>query len=874
VGQQAGELFVGRRRQVDEVIALLQTPGPAIGGGTTIFALGLPGIGKTYLLNHLEARAGELGPHVFVFPRHELVPDHPVRDATDQVTTAWNTLQRSIETRILFLDLVAKDDPTDLEHFDEFRGAAQIVHGGRSTPRAPDVDLPGNTLVSRRLSMRDSSVVTNITYEAGSSELTQQDVARLQADVDAKFLEGWTVWAAHRHVLLAIDDFELLAGTHFAEWLLDQVPRLPQLVVVAACAASAVPKLRRPRSQDLHHWHLGPLTLEEVEGYFAARFAPIVVAEGVPEVAYRYTDGHPGGVDLVADLVGERGADTLSAVDLRLTLDRLPPDPDGKWAALVAQILASVSDTPLMTAAEACSVVDRFDPQLLGDLVGWPREQVKRTIEQLDGIGLTHRLRFGPAGRAPGWHRMCGFVRRALAESLAAQSDELGRYHRLAARHFAGRLEAIEDGESGEYTSWYRYERADWQRYKSEWLHHTSQVPGAGFLTRARFTIVFLEAFFWWGCYEPFGFNHQLLLDWLHTDLRYSASADESPEEKDEEHKDAQLGANLGFLLEHYPPGHRKESDRWPEILQRLRRIRRLCGLHEFAKVEPDERRDLDRVEALLRVFMAHACHHGPPQLHRAAAGHFDRSLELCAELDDGWMTAWLLFEKAEHLVEQGEGAEGLELVRRSARALADITAAEHDGPTGDGAELDWDEELVANLWRLHGDLLRARSPALAGEAFASYGRALLNAYRFLGRRPPDPYTTRYYWEITSRIAERLVEAAAAGDEAADRARALYDVLALEDDVFDEPFDGAAVAAALADGDAVALAAALFPRGPEPDELHEHESEVVDRWNTFMDDAPPTGADVDLLLSLPDLPGLPGLPGGSGREGEAGGEPG
>ena len=67
------------------------------------------------------------------------------------------------------------------------------------------------------------------------------------------------------------------------------------------------------------------------------------------------------------------------------------------------------------------------------------------------------------------------------------------------------------------------------------------------------------------------------------------------------------------------------------------------------------------------------------------------------------------------------------------------------------------DEELIANLHRLHADILwQAGEQA---EAFDSHGRALLHAYFFQCKTPshrPDTYTVAFYLEQVERAHERL----------------------------------------------------------------------------------------------------------------------
>src|SRR5262249_34189015 len=108
----------------------------------------------------------------------------------------------------------------------------------------------------------------------------------------------------------------------------------------------------------------------------------------------------------------------------------------------------------------------------------------------------------------------------------------------------------------------------------------------------------------------------------------------------------------------------------------------------------------------------------------------------------------------------QAEEAESF-IARSAARCLS--LALDGDGDDDELAEDDheWDFELMANLHRARADACWLRGEWL--KAAPDYGRAVANAYWFQGNpHDPDECTQRFYLEMTSRAAERVLTLAQA----------------------------------------------------------------------------------------------------------------
>jgi tetratricopeptide (TPR) repeat protein len=404
-------------------------------------------------------------------------------------------------------------------------------------------------------------------------------------------------------------------------------------------------------------------------------------------------------------------------------------------------------------------------------------------------------------------------VRRELAYRLEKLDRErFLRLHRLAAEHCAAWISEYEEEEdvdptSLSYDAWYRYEDPSWQAAKREWLYHQTRASSSGKdereLGRLRFTRVFLDAFWWWGCYLEFPFCRTLLEDWRMTQ------------------EDQDWTTAFTQLLDAYPHGYEKEKEaqdwrkgelsRWDAVHAALLDIREACGLSGNPQGFDDAERRHTR--ALIENFLAHAARYqsSDEAAYGDAVGHYAEAVLLFEEDNDAWDTAWTRFERSELHLEHGRVDEARADWSYVTELVPDLR----------------DEELAANLHRLAADAHLRKGDIDA--AFAAHGRAVLHAYLFQRRpHPPDEYTLAFYAEQVARALERLVEHACGGGDAARAAELLA-----------APFPGRPGLPPAEDLDALCrkpkpdlqtLSAALFPDPPLVDELHRRSSKFVQRW--------------------------------------------
>lgn len=386
-------------------------------------------------------------------------------------------------------------------------------------------------------------------------------------------------------------------------------------------------------------------------------------------------------------------------------------------------------------------------------------------------------------------------MHRVIAEYARTKlsPEESVQLHRKAIAYYAEQLETSIDQETGAYLSWYRYERADWQAMKDAWLYHLAHCDdmAAGLIAFLR---VYFDAFWWWGYYQRFPFCERLIREWRQREL--------DPWVRE--------GLDLvqGFQ-DAYPAGYDKAAGRaWGQVDAALARLRGLLGLEGATAAIQGE--DARRVRGFLDFFLAEACAYGRADPSAALALY--RSAHDLFEEDEGsgWVAAWIWFYVAQYLLEQADPAQARQY------CLDSLTGADEAQPLEKR-----DSELFANDYRLLGDLALGADDLDA--AAAHYRRAAFYAYAFQGvPEPADSYTMAFYREITQRIAAQALHLYRASRP---RGRALCERLrefwapGWAPDPATAP---AELEAALASGDAVALAACLFPPGLEEQELLEH----------------------------------------------------
>jgi len=752
VAASAGEVFVGRAALLQAIIGT-----PPQGEARFADASGIPGIGKTEFIKHIAA---------FAHSEH------------------------GITALPLFVDTVSA--PTNLadayntfvDHLTKF--AARL---GSWTGRASLVGDFDNELAAIEQRWTQLEVTNTVNAESATitSDLGNVSVgfggleggiygAKRRATV-AAFAAIFGVAFKRKPLLVTVDGYDEVAGTPVGEWLLDVLGRLPNtLVVLGRTSVARAPTVAPDRTLSAE---LTLFSREEVATLLAEHLGSSP-GDALVDAVCAWSEGHPGTAAIAAKFL--RTLDDPQAATIAARLAVLPTALEAERAKLAVEFMSSLGGAAFVDIAEACAATRVFDEELLSTLLNGPVPD--GAIDLLRVAGIVESV--GDADAAT--FRVHTFIREPLLQ--LAKPGVRKRLHQRAAAHEYELLcqdEPELDGDARPYESWYRYEKPEWQARLREWLHHQregAQTENEIRRARLKFVRIFLDAFWWWGCYVEFPFCRDLIADWER------ARSD-----------DGEWLTDLRTFLDAYPTGARKQdATGWIDVEAALIGARRECGIDGNASAITE--RDARHTRALIDNFLAHACRYracaddGQRHAHYGRAiGYYAESAALLERGGESWELAWTLFETAELHADNAQH-DTARIAWRSAVAAA----------------LDEEDyELTANLHRLRADIHWHEKQQ--ADAFSAHGRAVLHAYFFQSMTPshrPDAYTVLFYLEQVERVFERLRGLDAPTLAAAvETLRAPFDTTATADEV----------SAALAGTDPHALAGLLFPPAPQEDEL-------------------------------------------------------
>ena len=787
-------IFVGRAEQKQQVLESLRH----VEKGIVYDIVGVHGIGKSTFLTRVRDEAMQFSqpPEIYEVDLTErgLALEFGPETSSTITATLWQTFVRARNLMLKCADHFTKT--VDRCHdFDDFKLRVEKV--------SKDAD---RFLAEQDFRLKDSGSSSVF----ARNEAVLERLRAFQRSVDESFLNAWEDFTARRKALFLVDSFESFAFTELGRWLIDMALRMPNTLTLFARVPTGT-RTELAQYEQLQQVDLGYFSFEEVQTYLRLEFPQESLKHGVAEMIYRYTDGHPGGMALTARLISEKGSD-IDPRELRRLLDRLPDDRRQRWSSLVHLIVETVRDPLLREAVDAASVTWSFDGSLLAALLGVPDDgpDVRNAVNALAAYRLTQRVLADVRGNR---FRLIEFIRLSLGDDLRVNS--LSRWESLNGRAAAHYFELLQQDEASypddPYHRWYRYEKQAWQANKQDWLYHSGQLRGRKDLTRARFVLVFLEAFWWYGCYYPFPFNAQLLLDWERATNSVGVATDAAESQKDEA-----LTAHLRFLLEKYPLGPDKDSADWDSMRDHLLDVRRLCGLEPGRNlpVDPEESQQLRRTRGMITLFLAHTRRYRDPDDPRADHYYSEARTDF-EDLGDTWLTAWLVFEVADLALKRDQPAAAISLVRHSARTgfpnvWSDEQAYASSAPNpGTVATADFDFELLANLHRVRAEALCQLGQTEA--AGTAYGQSVAAAYWFQGRpHAPDGYTHRFYLEILSAASKWVPELVLTDGDLATR---FLQRICKE---LPEPSSQKMIPSALMSADITKAVTALFPSPPDP----------------------------------------------------------
>jgi hypothetical protein len=732
-------------------------------------------MGKTWLVKRLRQQTAEWPGEVL-----ELPIDCDEAASPTTASQAWDA----------FLDLVGGQGK---RLFGEIGRAAGAFANELTAARQAQVIGDIKTFVDAKdAKIGASANVGGVEMDDSMAELVLSP--KVQRAVSA-FVSRFTPLVKRKSALVTIDRFDSIAGSVYARWLLSLLAQLPNTLVVITrspgAAAPAVAGVATERKQ------LEPFSREEVGELLACFLPDRTIDPRLVEIVHMWSEGHVFTAALAAQYL--RTVDDPDPVAFEARLAALPVDYGEQRVEIELEILRAPGADDLVETVSALAVTRRFDSDLLKVLVDPVPE---RAIERLTEAGLVE-----PAGE--GLYSVHSFIREPLEANLAPGQRRL--LHGRAARYYYALLTADEpelEKSARPYDAWYRYEKPEWQGQLREWLYHNRAAAGtekAKERARLQFARVFLDAFWWWGCYLPFSFCPDLIADWRR------ARGD-----------DAEWVEDLQLLLGAYPMGYEKHgAGRWEDVRAALLGVRASCGLEGAA--EQLKSLEARHTRGLLENFLAHSLRYRASssdaektKSYEQALVHYERAADLFEKGKETWELAWTLFETAELHADNDRLQQARESWRRAVALAVD--------------EDDW--ELKANLHRLAADI-RWQDGAHAS-AFDAHGRAILHAYLFQSKTPsrrPDAYTITFYWEQNKRVFERLQAIGARGlEDAVARLAGPFGTGAVSVD---------AVAAVLATEDHRRLAGLVFPEAPKDDELLKSRSAFTRRVELLAEDAAP-----------------------------------
>jgi hypothetical protein len=683
--------FVGRKAILAQILGGAVEPDRA----SRFFVVqGMPGGGKTELLNQLQRRVAKgegTAQGTVIFVRggdYEVIGGRPGAQEFDQGSEFRQfkaLLQETIPDEV--------EGATDAWPVTE-AGPMLPGLGGRPRPRDP------------RDGAHDPGLIIEQTTEA---------MTKLAADLA---LQG-------RRLLLLIDDFHLLAGRPLGDWVLRLLTGIRGADIVLAhllmSASTPAATLGLQWPSTAVPISLGNLDHDEVARYLTAHPGVGPSVAGIVEPVWEFTAGHPQALVLTADLIREN---PLEAVRDIKRLHALEGGLARQLEVLVERLFRAIGDAELRDALYSLSVTRHFDLALLTRLLEVDERHGQTLVDQIRQFSFVTETGDGR------FLTVNDFVRR-IGRANHVDWTRGQRIHALAANYFHELIVDETADDENWAQAWLHLEDRRFQTFEKNWLYHLGHLEGrqrrAGRLEIAR---IFLDAFWWWGCYAPFPFCEEILADWM------SATSDDAD--------DRAWGEALRIVYDSYPKGGRLERAPRAQWVRVRRYLRYLWDHGGFAQ-QSDEL--LPRhVRSVLDMFLADALRYLNPADARVDE-HLDDAV---AQLDgtDAFMVAWLSHPRSELALQRGQVTQAMELAADGARKHYDLGV----------------DDLIACLHRVYADALWSR-----GEhplALDGYTRAVAFGYRTQIFTHPDSYTIAFQAEMIDRCLERMAELYADGEPA------------------------------------------------------------------------------------------------------------
>ena len=388
------------------------------------------------------------------------------------------------------------------------------------------------------------------------------------------------------------------------------------------------------------------------------------------------------------------------------------------------------------------------------------------------------------------------FARRTLLSNAEREGLEAA-----AASAFGSRIDELA---LDSFTAMFNMESLAWQEIVASWLYHLARLANID-PVKARFELAraYLDAFWWFGCYEEFAFC-DLIIDAL--------GQMTVPAEQLAGHR--RFLQNLRQLHNRYPRGWKRNGTDMAPVGRALQGVAEDIGVDLASSADDIAEENKLHVYGIIQILLSYCDATSAESRLEAAQRAFERVGTDFESDADEWNVVWSIFERADHASQTGRLDEARRLCKE---------ADEHERAREGG--MLW--ETLANIARVQADVA-ARAGDLAEEADR---RALAGfyAYAFQVRPPqsefdtegdltggPDAYTDAFYREQRDRCVERILELVEEGSTEA--AAGFGEAVAAFWKPFWQSSEVELVAAAIRSANvstlsADAVSAALFPPG-------------------------------------------------------------
>lgn len=753
------DYFVGRDRELSQILG---AGGAVSEPGGFFIVTGEQGSGKTWLLDEL-ARTVREQHGAAIHIRCEHVPRRWSSDEAAEV----RQFQRLMEASV--------GDPDRLPA--KLNDAVDSIENSQSSP---DHAAETHAGYGEQETLSDPHDLDETIGDlaAGMSVLAKQFTTERERQREPVGNQR-----ERRQLMILVDHFDLLAGRPLGGWVMQMLERVEGATVVVARAdlpqGGQEPPEPPGRARKVRPEHLSK---DDVEDYLRKRLGGPAQPRVVQSV-WEFTHGQPRALALVTDLITQDRDREQAARDI-WRLGALAGKPE--LQELVGSVFTAIKDEGVRDRLKRLCVTPRFNKPLLMRLLDEiDEESAAVLIDQIRGFSFVTEAE-------DDFFAIDAYVRDVGQSQLARERRQ--KIHEVAAAYFSDLITAAVDAmkEEGPWShAWYRYDDPGFRSLVKDWLYHVARLAGRERQSaRLKVAQVFLDAFWWWGCYVPFDLCEDILDDW---DSVVSAVAKDDPRRK----ADQKLADAMRALYDGYPKCGRLEKaddQRWERIRDAL------INLGGRGLTSPPD--EPSQFHGLLAGYLAEALAWLNPQ-----DPDVDDLLAYAIGAVDDYPRVWMNYARAWVALRRGELAEAVSLAKVAAQA----------GASGD-------HEVTARLHQVCADALWKNGEH--GLALDALARAVAHAYAVTTESEdyPDPYTAAFQQEMTDRCMERMTELRSAGDAdsravmrtACERIRALFGPYWQAVRADPVPDVGAAVEAKLAAGDSKAAAEFLLPVCPDP----------------------------------------------------------